>query len=419
MQSKFSSSLRVQLAGIMAVVAVSILARTTPAEAQQEIVLHSFDPKIDPKGAWGPTSGLVRESSGNLYGTTEFGGPYNCHFFGGCGTVYEAVPQEDGIWGEKVLHSFGSGTDGFIPNGPPLLDAAGNLYGTTQLGGVECACGTVFELVPQANGKWTEKIIYNSDENSASPGRGLVFDSEGNLYGTVVNSGGQVVLFELSPQAGGAWTYQALYTFSYTEAPNGFMIFDSTGNLYGETSLGGTNGTGGVYELSPQTGGGWIFQVLYSFGPQVYGGDGDDPTGSLVIDGRGNLYGTTYQGGPLNYGIVFELSPNSGGQWTEKILHGFKGMDGEGPEAGLAIDASNNLYGTTVLGGIYDWGTAFELTPTTDGEWNFTVLHNFGDSRQDAEEPWAALILDPAGNVYGTTYLGGAAGRGTVFEITP
>ncbi|MGA7217954.1 MAG: choice-of-anchor tandem repeat GloVer-containing protein [Candidatus Sulfotelmatobacter sp.] len=416
MPGKSSSPFRIQLAVVLMVIAISMLAGTTLAEAQQEAVLHSFDPKLDPKGAWGPMTSLVRDSAGNLYGTTEFGGPFNCHFFGGCGTVYEVVPQPDGSWGEKVLHSFGSGTDGFLPQGPLLLDASGNLYGTTTLGGEDCACGTVFELMPQASGKWTEKILYNSDDNSEGPGPGLNFDSRGNLYGTAFNNAGQAVLFELSPQTGGAWTYQALYTFSYSEAPNGYMIFDSKGNLYGETELGGTNGTGGVYELTPQTGGTWNFQVLYSF--RGYGTpDGVAPFGNLVMDGGGNLYGTTYQGGPSNMGLVFELSPQPNGKWVEKILHGFLGMDGEEPYAGLAIDASSNLYGTTVLGGVYDWGTAFELTPAGNGEWNFAMLHNFGDSLQDAEEPRAALILDPSGNLYGTTYLGGAAGRGTVFEI--
>ena len=277
-----------------------------------------------------------------------------------------------GAWTEKVLHNFNhNGTDGYWPIASPILDAAGNLYGTTFQGGAY-DLGTVFELTPTGGG-WTETVLhtFSGYTDGGSPWAGLVFDTAGNLYGTTPYGGDYYAgtVFELTPTAGGGWTKQVLHSFS-PDCTDGYepyagLIFDTAGNLYGTTSAGGTyscNGSQGgtVFELTPTEGGGWTETVLHSFNSN--GTDGIIPYASLVFDTAGNLYGTTVSGGTYNYGTVFKLSPGEGG-WTETVLHTFNGTDGAAPYAGLIRDAAGNLYGTTFLGGAYGGGTVFELTP--------------------------------------------------------
>jgi uncharacterized repeat protein (TIGR03803 family) len=195
------------------------------------------------------------------------------------------------------------------------------------------------------------------------------------------------------------------------------LIMDAAGNIYGTTGAGGTYFHGTVFELTPGADGSWTEKVLYSFGNYP---DGSEPSSSLVFDAAGNLYGTTYQGGANVAGTVFELTSGPGGSWTKKLLHTFNsnGTDGAYPAAGVIFDAAGNLYGTTSLGGTYAYGTVFELTPTIGGSWIETVLYSFGGGT-DGDGPLAGLIFDAAGNLYGTTYSGGAfVSYGTVFEIT-
>jgi uncharacterized repeat protein (TIGR03803 family) len=197
--------------------------------------------------------------------------------------------------------------------------------------------------------------------------------------------------------------------------PYASLIFDPAGNLYGTTTGGGTHGGGTAFELTPKAGGLWTEKVLYSFNPN--GKDGENPYADLIFDAAGNLYGTTYKGGTATFGTVFQLTPQAGGTWKEKVLHSFgNGKDGENPYAGLIADTAGNLYGTTVGGGDNGSGTVFELTPKAGGTWREELLHSFG-SGKDGQHPYASLISDSDGNLYGTTFNGGADGAGTVFEL--
>ncbi len=441
------------LTAVLAVLAMAALLMTTPASAQQEKVLHSFN--NGGSGGSYPYSGLILDTASNLYGTTGFGGT-GSGCYSGCGTVFELVAQAGGGWVEKVLHNFQlNGQDGVQPVSGLIFDAAGNLYGTTAAGGnTTCigGCGTVFELIPIDGGGWTEKILHSfgGSPEGAFPQGGLIFDSAGNLYGTTYEGGPRGgfqggTVFELSPVAGGGWKEKILHHFSRTGPgfPSSSLIFDAEGNLYG-MALGGNGsgclgvyGCGTVFELSPMAGGGWSEQVLHNFTKN--GTDGNVPYGGLISDAAGNLYGTTSAGGAgrcgdergieVGCGTVFELSTPSapGGEWTESILYNFQGNGSldPAPTAGLIFDAAGNLYGTTYGGGTFEGidggpGTVFKLTPSASGVWTETTLHSFGVGT-DGSFPLAGLIFDAAGNLYGTTLWGGLYGpdSGTVFEVTP
>ncbi|MGA3213562.1 MAG: choice-of-anchor tandem repeat GloVer-containing protein, partial [Terriglobales bacterium] len=400
-------------------------------------------------------AGLVSDSQGNLYGVTPSGGIHDG------GTVFELSPPagSGSPWSETVLYSFCSQSncvDGKAPDwATPILDSQGNLYGVTASGGAYNA-GAVFELNSPAggSGSWTESVLYSftcaPNSQSCSDGEAplgrLVFDSQGNLYGTTVGGGpggssGGGVVFELSPPVGGsgAWTEKLLYEFSTSGDggwyPRSGLLLDAKGNLYGTTYEGGAEGNGTAYELSPATSGSgpWTKTILYSFcrnlGACV---DGASPHGELIFDAQGNLYGTTVYAGANaggdydDYGVVFELSPpaSGSGPWTQKVLYSFCARsncsDGQAPFSALVFDSSGNLYGTTESGGAYGGGAVFEVTPHGGGSWTETVLHSFcSQGCSDGTEPYAALIRDVQGNLYSTTVSGGAHGQGTVFEVLP
>jgi uncharacterized repeat protein (TIGR03803 family) len=404
------------LTATLAIFAVTLLVAGTRAVAQEEKVLHNFG---SGKDGVSPYDKLIFDAAGNLYGTTDAGGAH------GGGAVFELSPKAGGGWTEKILHSFGSGKDGYEPHASLILDKAGNLYGTTDYGGAN-VYGTVFEVSPKAGGGWTEKILHDfgSGKDGVNPLASLMLDKAGNLFGTTDGGGAYNygTVFEVSPKAGGGWTEKVLHSFNNNgkdgQRPFGGLILDAAGNLYGTTSV-GPYGT--VFELSPKAGGGWTEKILHSFNYK----DGAIPSADLIFDGAGNLYSTTSAGGAYGGGTVFELSPKAGGGWTEKVLHSFddNGEDGYTPYASLIFDAGN-LYGTTYYGGtIYPGcgdgcGTVFELTPKA-GSWTEKVLHSFG-SGKDGVGPEAGLISDKAGNLYGTTFYGGTnLHGGTVFEIKP
>jgi uncharacterized repeat protein (TIGR03803 family) len=359
----------------------------------------------------------VFDSAGNLYGTTLDGGS------SGYGTVFELTPSAGGTWTEAVLYSFTGGTgDGASPYAGLIFDSTGNLYGTTALGGAY-QCGTVFELAPSAGGTWTETILYSfTGGNDSIPEDSLIFDGNGNLYGTTTgmlfgtacggfNCGS---VFELSPGMDGTWTETVLHNFSSDGkdgiSPVAGVIFDSAGNLYGTTIYGGAHNDGTVFQLAPSAGGGWTETILPIHPASPFGG--------LVLDHAGNLYGTG--AGLGSGGIAFELIRGSG-KWIGKILYTFT-YDGQ-PLASLIIDAAGNLYGTTgQLGGVHYEGSVFRLKPGAKGKWTETTLHSFIRNGKDGYDPYGGLVFDTAGNLYGTTHTGGNhAGyhRGTVFEITP
>jgi uncharacterized repeat protein (TIGR03803 family) len=407
--------------------------------ASKEKVLYSFCTIYACKDGGDPTADLIFDAAGNLYGTTDSGGA------SGAGTVFELSPGADGTWTETVLYSFCPGgwpcADGQQPQGGLIFDATGNLYGTTSGGGNFCfgitSCGVVFRLTPGTNGTWTETVLYSFCSASgctdgASPNASLVLDAAGNLYGTTEMGGsygsgckgyGCGTVFELKPGANGTWTETVLHSFGNGKDgtyPFAGLIFDAAGNLYSTTVMGGPYGWGTVFELTPNANGKWSEKVLHAFS---YGKGGESPWAGLIFDTYGNLYGTTEAGGAHNVGTAFELTPGAGGKWKEKVLHTFNGedrKDGSNPVAGLIFDTAGNVYGTTTWGGPYGWGTVFELTPNANGRWTEKVLHFFnGDGRKDGGNPYAGLILDAAGNLYGTTTVGGANVNGTVFEITP
>lgn len=240
-----------------------------------------------------------------------------------------------------------------------------------------------------------------------------MFDPSGNLYGTTQNGGvgGFGAVYKLTP-AGGSWTESVLYSFGDLQGkfPLAGVIFDNAGNLYGTTSSGGDFGFGTVYQLT-NSGSGWTQNTLHSFSG---GSDGAFPWGGLLYDNAGHLYGTS-SGGNGGAGTVFELT-FSNGNWTYRVIHNFNGNDGQSPVDSLVMDGSGNLYGTAQNGGAFGFGSVFELTPS-GGSWIFTSLHDFDGS--DGSNPYGNLTLDSAGDLYGTTFGGGTEGNGTVFEITP
>jgi uncharacterized repeat protein (TIGR03803 family) len=362
-----AKKLSIGFAVLLAIFAVTIVT-ATHAAAQTEKVLYDFNYTATKKGPIFPIGGLVFDAAGNLYGTTNAGGSGDTEFIGGA--VFE-LTKMCGRWTEKTLHNFGSGKDGFAPDAGRglIFDAAGNLYGTDPDGGAGQGLGIVFELSPTAEGDWTEKILLNGD----GPEGGLIFDAAGNLYGTTYSGGSE----------------------------------QSRGNCQ--------FGCGIAFELSPAADGGWTERILHNFGGA---GDGGTPKASLIFDAAGNLYGTTYAGGAFGIGTAFELSPQSGGGWTESILHSFgNGEDGSALFAGVTFDVSGNLYGTAWTGGAFGGGTVYELTPEAGGDWTEKTLHSFGNGK-DGSGPHGELILDAEGNLYGTAG-GGVYGLGTVFEITP
>jgi uncharacterized repeat protein (TIGR03803 family) len=235
-----------------------------------------------------------------------------------------------------------------------------------------------------------------------------------------------VVVLMLAPCASAAAKYKVLYRFtggSDGGQPETGVIFDTSDNLYGTTYVGGDYGSGTVFKLAPNGDGTWTESVLHSFGGS---GDGASPIAPLVFDSNGNLYGTTSGGGTYGQGIVFQLTPNSDDTWTENVLYNFAGgRDGASPAAGLILDTAGNLYGTTRNGGRCagpGCGTVFELTPTSDTTWTETVLHRFAGGKDGAVPDHASLVFDAAGNLYGTTALNSpncCAWAGTVFELMP
>ena len=297
-----------------------------------------------------------------------------------------------------TLYSFtGSGSNGANPAASLIADPAGNLYGTTLNGGAG-GQGTVFQLDPSGN----LTVLYSfAGGDGSHPRAALIADAAGNLYGTTINGGTQDAgtVFQLTPSG----TLKLLYSFTGGgdgALPFAGLIADAAGNLYGTTNGGGASGQGTVFQLDSSG----TLNVLYSF----TGGNEASPWAGLIADAAGNLYGSTEGGdGP---GAVFQLMPSG----ALNVLHSFTGRDGAVPHGGLMFDAAGNLYGTTHNGGASGYGTVFQLTPV--GALN--VLYSFTGG-SDGAYPEAGLISDMAGNLYGTTYGGGAGGQGTVFQLTP
>jgi uncharacterized repeat protein (TIGR03803 family) len=327
-----------------------------------------------------PFVGLTPDGLGNFYGATGNGGNKSKNSLGS-GTIFKLSPKSGAGWTKTMVHVFTGGLDGADPYGNLILDSAGNIFGTAHNGGITtCDCGVVFELSPTSSGGWKETLLHAFNaKNGSFPSANLIFDTAGNLYGTTSFGGpgcisalcGSGLVFELSPLSGGGWKEAVLYSFK-NGADGGYpvagLVFDTAGNLYGTTqqagntsgSCGGHGGCGVVFELSPRSGGGWRETVLHAFASS----DGDTPRAALVFDQGGNMYGTTNFGGSSQCGIVYKLSPVSGGGWTESTTWNFTcGIDGAFPVAGLIVDTAGNLYGTTQYGGANGYGAVFQVAP--------------------------------------------------------
>jgi uncharacterized repeat protein (TIGR03803 family) len=339
-----------------------------------------------------------------------------CAFAGG--------PKEKAIW------TFPAGTRSTLGL---VADAAGNLYAAASYNTVSCPCGSAYQLSPPStgDGEWTatELHVFQGGTDGGGPSGSLIIDKKGNLYGP---SDYPDTIFELSPPTspGGSWTETSLFTLDPSgmngSTPWGRIAMDEDGNLYGTTLRGGLYGGGVVFELvAPKISGGfWQERILHNFGA---GRDGIEPSTDLLLRG-GILYGTTIGGGTgdkrncLNSlcGTVFRLMRKPGA-WTETILHSFNGNDGFGPHGGLVEDDAGNLYGTTFAGGASDLGTVYELSPpaVANDPWQATTLYNF-TGKADGALPYAGLVRNKLGNLYGTGRAGGGAGQpGSVFELKP
>ena len=421
-------------------VAASTFSPAVRAHAQ-ESVLYTF-----PGGLVGslPESNLTLDSAGNLYGTTLLGGSgSNCGQIGNnCGTVYQ-LSHGTGGWIETVLAKFDGDTNGGDLFKGVVQDATGNFYGAAPAGGIvgDCngpyynfgGCGVIYKLSRDAAGQWRKTTIYSftGSTDGANPASNLIIDAAGNLYGTTQAGGnlsgcskiGCGVAFRLSHTPTG-WHERVLHAFGAAEAhspyPSG-LVQDAAGNVYGTTFNSGNPacsfGCGTVFELSPTASGPWTASTLYTF---TGGTDGALPVADLILDAAGNLYGTTEEGGANNDGVVFELSA-SGGSWTETVLYSFTGGDdGRYPRSGVLFDPAGNLYGATYFGGITVFcvngcGAIYKLSPSGGG-WVESNVYTF-QGNTDGYNP-SGLVRDSAGNLYGSA-SGGNNGNGEVFKVIP
>ena len=400
---------RVLTYAIAIVSAFMLIEVSVPSLAQTDTTIYNF--QGSPDGSV-PQAHLIRDSSGNLYGTTAFGGS------AGFGTVFKI----DSKGNRTILYNFLGGSDGANPAAALIRDSSGNFYGTTMSGGiVGGGNGTVFKLDP--TGKETVLYSFKGTTDGAIPLTSVARDGSGNLYGatsaagntnchSILNSAetGCGTIFKLSTSG----TLKVLHAFAPGtdgRSPFGDLIGDSAGNLYGTTYDGGSHGYGCVFKLKSG-----VLTILYSFNFGV-GTDGARPVGGLVRDASGNLYGTTRFGGFFNNstcqgfgcGTVFRLDSSG----SETVLYAFTGNpDGSDPHAGLVMDSSSNLYGTTRTGGANGKGTVFRLDPSGQ----VTVLHSFDGS--DGSTPLASLIHAGTGFV-GTASSGGTGNAGVVFKLIP
>jgi uncharacterized repeat protein (TIGR03803 family) len=370
------------------------------AQSQTYSVIYDFTGKGN-DGAT-PYGGPILDGLGNLYGTTYLGGRF------GAGSVYRLSPTGSS-WTYSSLYSFRAGADGSGPAfGSLAMGPDHTLFGTTEGGGyfgtafVVCACPAK-EAVVHSFGTGTD---------GAQPIGGVVLDAAGNLYGTTSEGGasGNGTVFEAT-RSGHTWTESVIYSFTGGNDganPPAGVTLDSHGNLYGTSSFGGANGVGAIYKLT-HSNSGWKETILYNFQGLT---DGQNPVGGVVLDSSGNLYGTTFDGGVNGGGTVYELSASR----IFTTLYSFSGGYG-GPYNKLTLDKNGNIYGFTNGDGANGLGSIFKLT-TSNGTYTFSDLHDFGGG-SDGASPYGSVAVDGSGNVFGTAAVGGGQNQGLVFEITP
>jgi uncharacterized repeat protein (TIGR03803 family) len=378
-----------------------ILIATRPAQAQTETTLYDFCSVAGCLDGSGANGTLISDSSGNLYGTTQYGGT------NAAGTAYVLSPEGE----QTVLHDFFAFTgDGTYPEEGLIMDSQGNLFGVTEAGGAygDGGYGTVFRLSPGGS----ETILHSFGKNpndGMAPSGFLAIDKQGNIYGTT-NGGGKYgygTAFRISPD--GAETI--IHTFNNKSGdgyyPGGLAI-DRLGNLYGTCSAGGSAGNGTVFEINNKGG----YTTLYNFGTNS--ADGTSPIGPVILNSRGDLFGVTFLGGLYNSGVLYALKPGS--PWTERIIYTFgaSSTDAALPWGPLIVDAQGNFYSESEEGGAYTFGTVFKITPAGTE----TILYNFTNG-SDGGFPNSGLLRDSSGNFYGTDISGGSHNNGAIYKITP
>lgn len=419
-------------------IAVLMILAASEAQAQTFQVLHTFTDGDD--GA-NPIVGLSMDRAGNLYGTARYGGAGSCPDGAttpGCGTVFKLSHKGSG-WTFATLYSFQgwNATDGAYPQSRVTIAPDGSLYGATPVGGLlqDCfpGCGTVYHLQPPASicnsisCQWKETVLhrFTAGQDGDFPTGDVTLDAAGNVYGTTFKGGsgsGNGTVYEISP-SGGGWTESILYNFIgglVGDAPFSGVIFDASGNLDGTSIDGGTYDDGTIFQLTPSSSG-WSGTAIYNF---TGNSDGYEPVAGLILDSSGNLYGATNNGRPSGEAVVYQLAPGNGG-WNFIVMYDFENEFGGGPQSKLLMDSAGNLYGTTSGGyeSTSPYGSVFKLTPSNGG-WTFTDLYDFTGG-SDGAFPYDGLVMDAQGNLYGTTSAGGKSGCqygdgcGVVFEITP
>jgi uncharacterized repeat protein (TIGR03803 family) len=386
-------------------VCVLLITFVMGVQAQTYQTLHNFD--MDGRDGTSPIAGLVFDKAGNLYGVAAYDGADYTD-----GLVFELSPSPRG-WNYSIVYQF----DYFEPVGrEPLgglvIDDAGVIYGTTSFSDDDWECGTVFKSAPSG---WVPLHTFTGPDGCVP--RSNLRLSNGWLVGTTSGGGasGQGTVFFQDTATAGFYS-QSFQKAEGATPSGGFNIFS-----YGATLSGGGKGEGNVYRLGAH---GLINKVSFAFNRQA----GYAPMGDLLtayVNGVRTMYGTTSAGGKGGDGTVYRLSENQqkSDHWQLSVLHSFSGEDGKSPMAGLTTDANGSLYGTTSQGGDWNCGTVFKLSPAMNNQWKFNVVYSFNpyneDSGGDGCNPSSSVVLDAAGNIYGTTEYGGWYSWGTVYEITP
>ena len=438
----FNVNLRVRTAGLVSFAALAAILTIVPvAQAQTFTLLHTF---MGPPDGASPASGLAADAAGNLYGTTEYGGnTMHCDF--SCGTVYRVARSGSG-WITSTIYKFMDGADGANPIGRVIFGPDGALYGTTTMGGSgSCeigsqGCGTVFKLQPPATYchsfvcPWRETILYSftGGADGEYPAAEVTFDQEGNLYGTTGaggtgpcnygSYGGCGTVFRLTHNPDGTWSKSTLYSFQGGSSDGispAALVLDPAGNIYG-TAGGGlpcVNGgdCGVVFELTPSASG-WTETLLHIF---TDGADGAYPASGLILDNQGNLWDATSSGpGEFGVGTIFELTPAQGG-WNFTTQYTFINGTVNGANA-VTMDSAGNIYGSSFGGGANGTGVVYELT-RTNGGWSYSAIFSFPGDGSDGFFPEGNVLLDSQGNIYGTASHGPypSPDVGTVWKVTP
>jgi uncharacterized repeat protein (TIGR03803 family) len=403
-----------RLTAVLCLFAAVLILGVGASMASTTEVIYSFAGEEDGEYA---DSDVAIDRAGNLYGSTVLGGDV------GGGTVWQ-LARSGNDWVHSVLYSFTGGADGGEPYKGVTVDADGNLYGTAVTGGsgsCEGGCGVAYKLTKAGNA-WSYAVIhaFTGGEDGSGPGARVTVDRQGNVYGMAPTGGefGLGTIYQLHPNASGSYSFRLIHAFTGGDdgatGSAGKMVLRNR-HLYGAATAGGAFGEGTIFELTRDGSGGWTFNTIYAFK-----GDPDAafPYGGLLFDPTGNLYGTTYYDGAHEVGAVYQLSQGSSGSWTEQVLYSFKPQpDVNSSISNLVADVDGNLYGTGSEGGLGSGGI-FKLARGQSGNWVETVEHRF-QGPPDGAFPYNGMTRGTDGSFYGATVHGGEDDEGAVYKFTP